>query len=346
MTTQEETMPKSITRRSFTALAGGTAVAAALPIRYGHAAERTFKIGTNVPASHPLNVHLNKAAEQIKAETGGKYEFQLFPNNQLGADSDMLSQLRSGALECFLNSGVNVLSTMIPSSAISGVGFAFPDYPTLWNAIDGKLGAHLRGQITKGGFVVLDKIWDNGFRQITNSAKPITHPDDLKGMKIRVPVSALWLSLFKSLGAAPTGMNFAEVYSALQTKVVDGQENPPAIIQAARLYEVQKYCSLTNHMWDGWWFLINRRAWGQVPADMQERITRIFNTACMAQREDVAQQNIALRKDLAAAGLIFNEVDPKPFRDRLSEAGYYREWRSKFGDDAWSLLEEGSGKLA
>src|SRR5687768_1834745 len=139
-------MAKSITRRSFTALAGGTAITAALPIGYARAAEHTFKIGTNVPASHPLNVHLTKAAEQVKAETGGKFELQLFPNNQLGADSDMLSQLRSGALECFLNSGVNVLSTIIPSAAISGVGFAFKDYPDLWRALDGKLGAHLRAQ--------------------------------------------------------------------------------------------------------------------------------------------------------------------------------------------------------
>ena len=258
----------------------------------------------------------------------------------------MLSQLRSGALECFLNSGVNVLSTIIPSAAISGVGFAFKDYPALWSAMDGKLGTNLRGQITKGGFVVLDRIWDNGFRMITNSAKPITRPDDLKGMKIRVPVSALWLSLFKSLGAAPTGLNFAEVYSALQTKVVDGQENPPAIISAAKLYEVQKYCSVTNHMWDGWWFLINRRAWSQVPGSMQESVARIVNAACMAQREDVAQQNVALRKDLAAAGLVFNDVDPGPFRDTLSKSGFYREWRSKFGDEAWGLLEEAVGKLA
>lgn len=95
---------------------------------------------------------------------------------------------------------------------------------------------------------MLDKIWDNGFRLITNSAKPIKRPDDLEGMKIRVPVSAMWLSLFEAFGAAPTGMNFAEFYTALQTKVVDGQENPPAIIRATRLYEVQKYCSVTNHM--------------------------------------------------------------------------------------------------
>jgi len=339
-------MSMSITRRSFAALVGGTAITAALPIRYAHAAEYTFKIGTNVPASHPLNVHLSKAAEQVKTETNGQFELQLFPNNQLGADSDMLSQLRSGALECFLNSGVNVLSTLVPAAAISGVGFAFKDYPAVWNALDGKLGANLRGQVTKSGIVVLDKVWDNGFRMITNSAKPITQPDDLRGMKIRVPVSALWLSLFKALGAAPTGMNFAEVYTALQTKVVDGQENPPAIIAAAKLNEVQKYASVTNHMWDGWWFLINRRAWSQVPPNLQETVAKILNNACLAQREDVAQQNISLRKDLAAAGMVFNDVDPAPFRNRLSEAGFYKEWRGKFGEEAWSLLEESSGKLA
>lgn len=339
-------MTLTISRRRFATLAGAGAISAALPLRYAHAAEHTFKIGTNVPASHPLNVHLTKAAEQVKEQTNGKFEFQLFPNNQLGADSDMLSQLRSGALECFLNSGVNVLSTIIPAAAISGVGFAFKDYPALWSAMDGKLGAHLRQQITRGGFVVMDKIWDNGFRMITNSSRPIVQPEDLKNMKIRVPVSALWLSLFKSLGASPTGLNFAEVYSALQTKVVDGQENPPAIISAAKLFEVQKYCSVTNHMWDGWWFLINRRSWGQVPADIQATVSRILNSACEAERTEVAAQNIALQKDLAAAGMIFNEVNPAPFREALSQAGFYKEWRGKFGDEPWALLEEAVGKLA
>jgi tripartite ATP-independent transporter DctP family solute receptor len=258
----------------------------------------------------------------------------------------MFSQLRSGALECFTLSGVNVLSMLIPSASISGIGFAFKDYPTVWTALDGKLGAHLRTQINKSGFVVMDKIWDNGFRQITTSTKPITEPADLRGLKIRVPVSALWTSLFKSLGAAPTGINFAEVYSALQTKVVDGQENPPAIISAAKLYEVQKYCSLTNHMWDGWWFLVNRRAWSQVPPDIQETVSRIINATALAEREDVARQNEALLGDLAAKGLVFNDVDPAPFRETLRKSGFYVEWKNKFGEEAWALLEEATGKLA
>jgi TRAP-type transport system periplasmic protein len=335
-----------LSRRSFTAMAGLATVGAAFPLRYAKAAEFSFKLGTNVPESHPLNVYARKAAEEITQQTDGKFELKIFANNQLGGDADMFSQLRSGALECFTLSGVNVLSTLIPSAAIWGVGFAWKDYPTLWNALDGKLGAHLRSQIEKSGLVALDKIWDNGFRQVTTSVRPIVLPADFQGLKMRVPVSALWTSLFKSLGASPTGINFAEVYSALQTKVVDGQENPPAIISAAKLYEVQKYCSLTNHMWDGWWFLINQRAWRAVPADLQGKVAAIINKNAMAEREEIAQQNTSLKSDLAAKGLVFNDVDPAPFRETLSKSGFYTEWKTKFGEEAWTRLEEFTGKLA
>jgi tripartite ATP-independent transporter DctP family solute receptor len=340
-------MTRPITRRSFTAtaLAGGAAIGCALPARRAQGAEFAFKWGTNVPESHPLNVHGRKAADAIRQETGGRFDLQLFPNNQLGGDGDMFSQLRSGALECFTLSGVNVLSTLIPSASIWGIGFAFPNYQAVWAALDGKLGAHLRAQITKANLVVMDKIWDNGFREITTSTKPIVQPSDLQGLKIRVPISALWTSLFKSLGAAPTSISFAEVYSALQTKVVDAQENPPAIIAAAKLYEVQKFCSVTNHMWDGWWFLINRRAWQSVPADLQAVVAKNLNAAAMAQRVDVASQNESLKADLAAKGLIFNDVDPEPFRELLRKSGFYTGWKAKFGDEAWQLLEETTGKL-
>jgi tripartite ATP-independent transporter DctP family solute receptor len=335
----------TFSRRRFTAFAGLAAISAAVPLRKANAAQFSFKWGTNVPETHPLNVYARKAAEEIAQVTDGRFELRIFANNQLGGDTDMFSQLRSGALECFTLSGVNVLSTLIPSAAIWGVGFAWRDYPTLWNALDGKLGAHLRAQINKAGIVVMDKIWDNGFRQVTTSVRPIVTPADFQGLKIRVPVSALWTSLFKSLGAAPTGINFAEVYSALQTKVVDGQENPPAIISAAKLYEVQKYCSLTNHMWDGWWFLVNRRIWQSVPADLQDKVAAIINKNALAQREEIARQNTSLKGELAAKGLIFNDVDPTPFRETLSKSGFYAEWRAKFGEESWVLFEESTGKL-
>ena len=294
----------SITRRR-AGLLGATGLAAAWPLRHAGAAEFNFKIGTNVPATHPLNTHLVRATRRVLEASGGRLELQVFPNNQLGGDTDMFSQLRSGALECFLNSGVNTLSTLIPAAAISGVGFAFRDYATVWSALDGRLGEHLRTQIGRAGLVVLDRIWDNGFRIMTNSVRPINNPDDLRGLKMRVPASQMWLSLFRALGAAPTGLNFSEVYSALQTRVVDGQENPPAIISAAKLFEVQRFASVTNHMWDGWWFLANRRAWSRLPEAVQATAARVLNEACMEQRVEVAQQNQSLRTELAAAGMAF-----------------------------------------
>jgi tripartite ATP-independent transporter DctP family solute receptor len=283
--------------------------------------------------------------DAIRAETKGRVDIQIFPSSQLGSDTDVLSQLRNGGVEFFTLSGL-ILSTLIPAASISGIGFAFNDYPSVWKAMDGELGAFIRGQIGKANIVAMDKIWDNGFRQITSSTKPIASPADLKGFKIRVPVSPLWTSMFKALDAAPTSINFAEVYSALQTKIVDGQENPLAIIATAKLYEVQKYCSVTNHMWDGFWFLANRRAWEKLPADLQAIVAKHINAAGVKERADVAELNAGLQKDLAAKGMTFNQPDALAFRDQLRKAGFYSEWKGKYGDEAWAILERSVGKLA
>jgi tripartite ATP-independent transporter DctP family solute receptor len=226
------------------------------------------------------------------------------------------------------------------------VGFAFPDYPTVWKAMDGELGAHIRAQINKANLVVMDKIWDNGFRHITTSTQPIQKPQDLKGFKIRVPVSPMWTSMFKAFDAAPASINFAEVYSALQTKIVDGQENPLAVIATAKLYEVQKYCSLTNHMWDGFWFLANRRAWERLPADLQAIVAKHINAAAVRQRADIEQLNATLQKDLASKGMVFNKVAASDFRNHLRTAGFYEEWHQKYGAEAWGVLERAVGKLS
>jgi TRAP-type transport system periplasmic protein len=324
----------------------GTALAVDFGAPARETAEFVFKWGTNVPAAHPLNVHAQRAAEAIRRETDGRFDLQLFPNNELGGDTSMFGQLRSGELECFTLSGVNALSTTVPVAAIWGLGFAFPDYDAVWKALDGKLGLHLRRKIEQSGLVVMEKVWDNGFRQITTSTRPIASPADLKGLKIRVPTSALWISLFQSLGAAPGGIDFSDVYPALQARIFEAQENPPAIISTARLYEVQTYCSLTNHMWDGWWMLINPRAWERLPHSIQEIVSRNLNAAALAQRRDIAALNSSLKDDLAAKGLVFNDVEPAPFQEKLRQSGFYVKWRSEFGEESWSLLEEATGKLA
>jgi TRAP-type transport system periplasmic protein len=338
-----------LSRRRLLALgsaAGAARVIGAPGIARAQQPQWSYKYANNLPDTHPMNVRAREMAAAIKAETGGRLDLQIFPSNQLGSDTDTLNQIRSGGVEFFTLSGL-ILSTLVPAASINGIGFAFPDYASVWKAMDGELGAYVRAQIAKTNQILaMETIWDNGFRQTTTSTKPITTPDDFRGMKLRVPVSPLWTSMFKALGASPASINFNEVYSALQTKIVDGQENPLAIISTAKLYEVQKYCSMTNHMWDGFWFLANRRAWEALPDDVRTIAAKHFNAAGAKEREDVAKLNATLQQDLATKGLVFNKPDHAPFREKLRATGFYTEWKSKYGDEAWAILEKSAGKLA
>ena len=335
----------TITRRHLITSASALALPA-LSIRNAHAApEFSFKYGNNLPISHPMNARANEMAAAINAESKGRIDFQVFPNNQLGNDTDMLSQVRSGALDFFTLSPL-ILGTLVPAAQISGVGFAFKDYAQVWAAMDGDLGAHVRKQIAaSSSLMAFDKIWDNGYRQITTGTKPITTPDDLKGLKIRIPPSPFWVSMFKAFEASPLTINFAEVYSALQTKVADAQENPLAIIATAKLNEVQKFCSITNHMWDGFWFLANKKSFERLPQDLRDLVSRNINAAGLKERDDVKKLNDGLLADLKAKGMAFNTTDAEVFRAKLRAAGFYAEWHKKFGEEAWAVLEKYTGKL-
>lgn len=320
----------------------GLATAFSIRTRPAHAAEFNYKFANNQALTHPMNVRAKEAVGRILEESGGRVSIQIFPSSQLGADTDVLSQVRSGGVEFFSLSPI-ILSTFVPNASLSGIGFAFPDYSKVWPAIDGDLGAYVRAQIESKGLLTMEKIWENGFRQISSSKGPISTPADLENFKIRVPVSPLWTSMFSAFGSAPASINFAETYTALQTGVVDGQENPLAILSTTKLYEVQKYVSMTNHMWDGFWILKNRRAWQALPEDMQEIVERNFNASALQQREDVQALNASLRGELEGHGMTFNGPDAKPFQDKLREAGFYADWKAKYGDEAWAILESAIG---
>lgn len=307
------------------------------------ATEFRYKFASNVPATHPLNVRAQQAADRIRAESGGALDIQVFPNNQLGSDTDVLSQLRTGAVEFFTLSGL-ILSTLVPVASINGIGFAFTDYDAVWRAMDGELGALIRGEIARGNQIVaMERIWDNGFRHMTTSTKPIRAPEDLQGFKMRVPVSPLWTSMFKAFGAAPISINAVEMYSALQTRIADGQENPLSAIWNTKIYEVQKHLALSGHMWDGYWFLANRRAWQALPAELRALAGRHLDQSALDQRADLATLNTSLAADLQAKGMTFNEVDKDAFREALRRAGFYQEWRGKYGEQNWAVLERAAG---
>ncbi|MFG1183983.1 TRAP transporter substrate-binding protein [Xanthobacter aminoxidans] len=325
------------------------AAGAALPLfsiltRRGEAAEFTYKYATGQDPTHPVNKRAQEALDRIREATSGRVEIKLFPANQLGSDTDLLAQVRSGGVE-FFNLSTSILATLVPVSGIVNTGFAFPDYATVWKAVDGDLGKYIRTQIEKTGLVAPAKFWDNGFRQITSSTREIRTPQDLNGFKIRVPPAPMLTSVFKSLNAGATPINFNELYSALQTKVVEGQENPLAIIASTRLYEVQKSCSMTGHVWDGYVILGNRRAWGTLPEDVRAVITRELDKSAVDQRADIASLNQSLRADLTAKGITFIDVDREQFRKALASTPFYGEWKAKYGDEAWGLLEAAVGKL-
>jgi TRAP-type transport system periplasmic protein len=322
---------------------------AALPLfsiatRPAHAAEFTYKFATGQDPSHPVNKRAQDAIDRIRHATGGRLEIKLFPANQLGSDTDLLSQVRSGGVE-FFNQASVVLSTLVPSAGIVNTGFAFHGYDEVWKAMDGPLGAYVRAQIEKAGLLTMSRPWDNGFRHVTTSTKPVHSAEDLKGMKLRVPAAPMLSSLFTALGASPTPINFNEVYSALQTRLVEGQENPLAIISTARLYEVQKYCSLTNHVWDAYWILGNRRAVERLPKDIQEVVRRELDKAALDERADIAALSGSLRTDLAAKGVQIIEPDKAAFKQALAKGSFYKDLRAKFGDDAWKLLQGSVGEL-
>jgi tripartite ATP-independent transporter DctP family solute receptor len=336
---------RSISRGRFAAGTAATLASIAVIKAPARAAQWNYKYASNVSLDHPLNVRMRECWNAVNKETGGRLEVQIFPNNQLGGDTQALQQLRSGALQFFTLDG-GILQSVVPLAAIQGVGFAFKDSAEAFGALDGALGDHVRDAIKAAGLYVHPKMWENGMRQITSSNKPIRSAADLAGFKIRTPPGELWVDLFKSLGAAPAPLNFSEVYTALQTRVFDGQENPFAIIDVARLYEVQKYLSVTNHMWSAFHFLGNKDAWTALPADVQAVVERNLAKYALLQRRDTALRNESLAEKLARRGLTINRAETSGFRSKLTASGFYTKWRDKFGAPAWALLEKTSGKLA
>jgi tripartite ATP-independent transporter DctP family solute receptor len=334
-----------ITRRGLFGAASGALAATVLGKPAGAAAEFEFKLGVNTPDTHPLTVRLIEAARAILAQSSGRLNVTVFPNSQLGGDPEMLSQLRAGGIDLLAAPSLT-LSTLVPLSGLPSIGFAFGSYDQVWAAMDGGVGDVVRDAIDRAGIVPMRKVWDNGFRQITSSSsRQLNGVEDLRDFKIRVPVTALLTSLFSGLGALPSSISYSELYSALQTHIVEGQENPLTQVATGKLYEVQKYCALSNHCWSGYWIVANRRALASLPADLREIVNSSFDAAGIGERADLLAMDHQLQAELTAKGMIFNTPDPVRFRAALVQAGFYAQWQKTYGAEAWAKLEHYTGPL-
>lgn len=306
------------------------------------AAQWSYKAGTNQQPDHPLSIAMRDIWDAVRKETNGRLDVTVFPNNQLGGDSAMLTQLRSGALH-FMTLDPGILSTVIPVAGIAAVGYSFNSPAEAHAAFDGRLGAYIRAEIATKELYAFEKIWENGMRNVTSTPKPIRSAADFTNFKIRTPNGKVYVDLFRELGAAPTPINFSELYTALQTHVVDGQENPLLNIEFARLFEVQKYLSLTNHMWAGYWLLANGDVWKGLPRDVQAVVSKHAAAYTLRQRKDVMALNDSLIGKLKSQGMEVNTADTAGMRAKLH--GFYKTWKGEYGTTAWNLLESYSGKL-
>lgn len=334
----------SVSRQVF--VAGTAATFATIGfVKAAKAAEFDLKWAVDVPPEHPITVRSVEAFARIKAATHGRVSVKTFPASTLGSDPNMISQLRTGALELLAIPGA-FLNDLVPLASIENLAYAFPNRDAVFRAMDGDLGAIIRGAIVDKGMYVFDKIWENGYREITTSTKPIRNVADLAGLKIRVSPGKIRIDTFQSLGASPTPISLSELYTALQTHIVDAQENPLILINQQKFYEVQKYVSLSNHIWSGYWTLANKDVWARLPGDIQTLFNKEMSRAALEARRDNLLLNESVADQLRRRGMKFNDVDMNSFREKLIGAKYYERWRKEFGEKAWAALEKYGNKLA
>lgn len=332
------------TRRTF--IAGTCAVTTGLfaPSILRAQSPLAFTMGSPMTGNHPTSTAIEAAVAAIRKETGDAVQINFFPNSALGSEASMQSQLRSGAIQFAVHS-CTFLQTLVPVAGLPTVPFAFDGYKTLWASLNGDLGAIISTDLEKAGMRPF-KIVDAGFRHTTNSVRPITSVDDMRGLKIRVPPAPMLTAFFSLMGAAPATITLGELYSALQTKIVDGMEGSLINLDAINAPEVQKYCSKTGHAWDGLWILGRSATWKDLPEEVRAVIERHLTEAAVSQQQESERVNSELEPVLTAKGLAFNQPDRTKFRARLNEAGFYEEWKAKFGADAWGTLETYTGPLA
>ena len=301
-------------------------LATALLAASGFAAAQTVKLtmAHGNPPDNPRHVAAVKFAEIVKAKTNGRVEIQVAHSAQLGDDAAMVTALRSGTLDFSANSQ-GAVSTVVPEFSALGMPFLFSDAPKAWSVMDGAVGKELSEKAAAKGMILLG-LWDNGIRQMSNSKRPIKSPADMKGLKMRTPPDAVTVDIMHAMGADAQQIKFSELYVALQQGVVDGQENPLTNIASAKLYEVQKYISLSGHKYESSPFLMSKRSWDRMtPAD-QKTISEAALEVTQLQRRLNKEIDDKLVAELKGKGVQIDTVDRKAFMDE--SAAVYTKWTS------------------
>lgn len=282
------------------------------------AQDKTIKFATQNPKGHPIVMGMEKFAEIVAAKSGGKIKVNLFPGGTLGSDQANVSALQGGTLEMVsMNSGI--LANQVKEFAVFDFPFMFASTKEADAVVDGAFGQKMHSRLEAKGLVGL-AYYELGFRNITNSKRPITKVEDLEGLKLRVipnPINVDWV---KALGANPTPLPFPEVYGALEQKAIDGQENPITVIAANKLHEVQKHLVLSNHQYNPQSVLISKKFWDGLNADQKKIIGDAAKESAKFQREQARGQVAGALEIIKKGGVQVTELAPAQvdkLRDKL-----------------------------
>ena len=254
----------------------------ALISTFSLAAEYVIKFSHVVSPNTPKGKAADYFAKRVKELSHGKIEVRVYPNAQLGGDKAVLRKMKFNAVQMAAPS-FSKFTGLVPQLGLFDLPFLFKDENHLHKVLDGEVGKKLRDMVTKKGYVAL-AYWDNGFKQLTDSKRPLIKPEDCKGLKFRVMSSKVLIEQFKALGAIPVVLPFSEVYSALQQGVVDGQENTISNIYTKKFYEVQRYMTMTNHGYLGYLVVMSKKFWNRLPADMKKVIIQAMKEATEKER--------------------------------------------------------------
>lgn len=301
--------------------------------------EYLIRVAHVLQEEHQTNITLKEVfKKEVEEKSGGRIKVEIYPNGQLGGDRANIEALPLGTLEMCVPGGT-VLSGFVEDFMVFDLPFLFKSKEDAFKAFDGELGNKLNAKLEEKGILNLG-FGENGYRHVTNNAKPVTSPEDLKGLKIRTMENPIHMAAFKAFGANPTPISFNELFTALQQKTVDAQENPVAIISSAKLYEVQKYLSLTGHVYTNCPYLISKSFFDSLPEDLQKVVRDAAKDTITAQRKALSEQESETLEDLKSKGMQVNELTAEQKQVFIDAAkSVYDDYVSKYGNELLDMIK-------
>ena len=296
-------------RKTLMAAIAGLMLASAAPLTAGaEIHEQTIRFASAGAEGSPLVIGQRKFAEIVKEKSGGKIDVKVFPAGMLGGDLQSVAALQGGLLQMsVMNAGL--MASLAPDFAVLDLPFLFESTKEADAVMDGEVGKTFAQELTDKNLIVL-AYWELGFRNLTNSRRPVEKVDDIEGLKIRVVQSPIYLEMFQALGANAVPMPFPEVYTALETGTVDGQENPAPSILTAKLNEVQKYITLTRHTYNPMVLLFSKPLWEKLDQDEKDLLQAAATEAAAFQRQLSRDADQKAVEALAASGMTVTELPP------------------------------------